>query len=160
MNPLARGVLGGWQISGIVNWQQGFPFSVLSGRDNSRSGLNLDRADIINPAAAMISGDRPKSAWLNQYFNVADYAQNALGTFGNSGRNTLRGPRSFNADLSAQKVFSISDRLRIQFRAEFFNATNTPTFDLPNATLTSASVGRILSAQDPRILQFSLKVTF
>jgi hypothetical protein len=50
--------------------------------------------------------------------------------------------------------------MKLQFRAEFFNVTNTPTFDLPNATLTSASVGRILTAQDPRILQFSLKVIF
>lgn len=88
------------------------------------------------------------------------FSPNALGTFGSSGRNIMRGLSSFNVDMSAQKYFSLTERIRLQFRGEFFNATNTPTFALPGASLSSPSVGRILSASDPRILQFAVKVLF
>jgi hypothetical protein len=156
---LTRGILGGWQLSGLANWQSGFPFSVASGVDNSRSGIGSDRADYLGTSATLPS-DRALQSVLNQYFNVAAFAPNALGTFGSSGRNILRGLSSFNVDMSAQKYFSITERYRLQFRGEFFNAANTPTFGLPGASLPSPSVGKILSASDPRILQFAIKVLF
>ncbi len=157
--PLVHHLAGGWQLSGIWSWQSGFPFGVTSGADNSRSGINQDRADYTG-GPAMPSSDRSEQQMLRSYFNVAAFTSNAPGTFGSSGRNILRGPPSFNLDLSAQKYFSLTERLRMQFRAEFFNLTNTPSFGLPTANITSPSVGQILSAGDPRILQFGIKVLF
>lgn len=157
---LIRHTVGGWQVSGIWNWQSGFPFSITSGSDNSRSGINQDRADLIGSESPTLPSDRPKDDWLDRYFNTDAFAPNALGTFGDSGRNIIRGPRSFNIDVSLQKQFLVTEAVKLQFHAEFFNVTNTPSFGLPNATLTSPSFGSILSAGDPRILQFGLKFVF
>jgi hypothetical protein len=156
---LVKHALGGWQVSGIWNWQSGFPFSVLSGVDNSRSGVGQDRADYLG-GGTQLSGDRSKQDQLNRWFNTSAFAQNQLGTFGNGGRNILRGPHNFNIDFSAQKYFKLTERIRTQFRAEFFNLTNTPSFSLPGNNFASPSFGKITGAGDPRILQFGLKVLF
>jgi hypothetical protein len=78
-------------------------------------------------------------------------------TYGNSGKNILFGPGMKNLDLSLHKNFDITERMRLQFRAESFNFTNTPAFGQPGATLNGLGVGQITSAADPRRLQFGLK---
>ena len=76
-----------------------------SGRDNSASGLNRDRADLVgNP---FLDTGRSRDALINQYFNIAAFDQNAPGTFGNSGRNIVRGPGESNVDLALVKNFPI-----------------------------------------------------
>jgi hypothetical protein len=157
--PWARTLGGGWQISGLLSWQSGFPFSVVSGQDNSRSGVGQDRADYTG-AASRLGGSRPKGELLARYFNTAAFVPNALGTFGNSGRNILRGLRQFNMDLAAAKDFRLAESVRLHLRGEVFNAANTPAFNNPNATVGVPAYGQILSAADPRILQFALKVVF
>jgi hypothetical protein len=160
LTPALKAVLGGWQVSGICTWQSGFPFSITSGRDNSRSGVNQDRADFVGSGSPELGADRPKQQWLDRYFVTEAFEQNVVGTFGNSGRNILRGPKEFNIDFSAQKNFAITEAVKIQFRAEFFNFTNTPSFGLPSSSLTSPSYGRILSAGSPRITQFGVKIIY
>jgi hypothetical protein len=87
--------------------------------------------------------------------------QNPAGTFGNSGRNILRGPRYFNTDIGLLKNNRITERYNLQFRAEFFNIFNNVNFNLPGANLSATDqLGRITSALDPRILQFGLKLMF
>lgn len=89
------------------------------------------------------------------------FVQNALGTFGNTGKNVLLGPRYFNTDIGVIKNTSITERANLQFRAEFFNLFNNVNFKLPNSRLTAGgSFGTITSAFDPRILQFALKLAF
>jgi len=85
----------------------------------------------------------------------------ALGTFGTSPRNVMRGPGAVNFDFGLMKVFPVTERVRLQFRAELFNAFNKPNFGNPfsNAN-TPARFGRIESAGDPRIVQFALKLAF
>ena len=95
-----------------------------------------------------------------EYFNVAAFAPNALGTFGSSGKNILRGPRLFNTDLSLLKDFKITERTSVQFRSEFFNVFNNVHFNQPQNILISSSRGKITSAGDTRILQFALKLMF
>ena len=96
-----------------------------------------------------------------RYFDTSLFVQNATGTFGNSGRNIIRGPRYFNTDIGLLKNNRITERLGLQFRAEFFNIFNNVNFNLPNANLSAgAQFGRITSALDPRILQFGLKMLF
>ena len=115
----------------------------------------------------MIRTDRTAN-WFKEYFNVAAFVPNAIGTFGNAGKNILRGPRFFDTDLGVLKNFAIVERVTIQFRAEFFNAFNNVNFGctttsgpcVPQNYLGSTSTGQITAAKDPRILQFALKLMF
>jgi len=154
-----RKLVNGWMVNGIVTWQSGFPFSVTSGRDNSFTGVGRDRADYIG-GTANLGYDRSHSDMVNQWFDTAVFAPNAIGTFGNSGKDIIRGPRYFNTDVGVTKRTGITERVGTEFRAEFFNIFNNVNFNLPNSTQSSAQFGRITSALDPRILQFGLKVSF
>jgi hypothetical protein len=72
----------------------------------------------------------------------------------------LRGPNYFNTDVALLKVTNVSNRIGLQFRAEFFNIFNNVNFNAPNSNVSSAQFGRITTALDPRILQFGLKLVF
>jgi Carboxypeptidase regulatory-like domain len=85
---------------------------------------------------------------------------NATGTFGNSGRNNLQGPGSFTFDAALMRRFAITEHQYIQVRAEAFNILNHAVFGNPTTTLTSSNFGKILGANDPRIMQFALKYIF
>jgi hypothetical protein len=157
----AKSLLHGWQINAIVVWQSGFPFSVGSGRDNSFSGVNGDLADFLggNP---MLSGSRSRNDQVFRWFDTSLFTANAVGTFGNSGRNILRGPTFFNSDLGLLKETALTERASLQFRAEFFNIFNNPNFRLPNANASSAQFGRITAVTDDnqRIVQLGMKLSF
>ena len=159
LHGIANTIINGWQLSSLATWNDGFPFSVVSGVDNSFSGVGEDRADYVGGNASLSNG-RSHGQLISQYFNVAAFTPNALGTFGSAGKNILRGPRLFNTDLSLLKNFRIMERVNLQFRAEFFNVFNNVNFSAPQNSLASSSVGQITAAADPRILQFALKLTF
>ncbi|HEU0007854.1 MAG TPA: TonB-dependent receptor, partial [Terriglobia bacterium] len=146
---IAGKLLNGWMLNSIVTWQSGFPFSISSGRDNSFTGINRDRADFLG-GEADLGSDRPHGALIDRYFDTSKFTFNAIGTFGNSGKNILRGPRFFNTDLGLLKTTRISEQASVQFRAEFFNIFNNVNFNLPNSNFSSAQFGRITSALDPR----------
>jgi hypothetical protein len=154
-----RQTLGGWESSGILTLQSGRPFSVLSGVDNSFSGIASDFADIVgNP---YLDTSRSRGELINQYFNTAAFAPNRVGTFGTSPRSVLRGPGLATFDMALIKSFPIKERTAVQFRSEFFNLFNKPNFGNPyNVQRTTARFGKIESAADPRILQFALKLSF
>ncbi|MEO7650672.1 MAG: TonB-dependent receptor, partial [Bryobacteraceae bacterium] len=141
------------------NLESGLPYSITDTRDQSLSGIGAGvRADLIgNPALA---DGRPKSEWLNRYFETSAFRLPVEGTFGTAGRNILRGPGFFNVDASLIKEFAFAEQRAIQFRAEFFNLFNRANFGTPTNTLNSPTFGRILSAGSPRILQFGLKLAF
>lgn len=158
-NALLRNAIGGWESSGFLTAQSGMPFSVLSGTDRSFSGIGADYADVAGKPS--LAGGRPKKDVLARYFNTAAFAPNALGTFGTSPRNVLRGPGYANLDLGVMKRFRIRERFVTQFRLETFNALNHPNFNNPFATVSTPSrFGKIESANSPRILQLALKVSF
>jgi hypothetical protein len=155
---LLRHTLGGWEASGIVQIQSGFPFTVRSGSDNSRSGQGLDTADLVG-TPFLSSGSRGQK--VQQWFNIKAYAVNALGTFGTVGINTLRGPGLWNADLGINKIFSLGEQRQVQFRSEFFNVFNNVNLGLPNSTVISSSFGRITSTTTPpRVIELALKFRF
>jgi hypothetical protein len=156
-----RAVEGGWIVSGIFTWANGQPFSIASGQDNSRSGVNLDRADVVPGMTAYIPFQPTRQLEINQYFNTAAFKQNALGTFGDSSRNFLRNPNYLNFDAGIQRIFPIWEDVTFRFRIEAFNALNTVHFSQPGTNLSSASTfGKITSAGDPRILQLSGRIQF
>jgi len=151
-------VINGWMVNSIVTSQSGFPFSIMSGRDNSLTGINRDRADFLGGDAAFGSG-RSHGEMAARYFDTSKFAPNAIGTFGNSPKNMLRGPRYFNTDIALSKGTRLS-RVNMQFRAELFNVFNNVNLNAPNNNVSSNQFGRITSALDPRILQFGLKLLF
>ncbi len=96
-------------------------------------------------------------------FDVTAFTAPEPFTYGNSGRNLsdVRGPGLVNLDFSLFKTFALGERARLQFRAEAFNASNTPVFALPNQTLGNLAFGSISSQQnDPRQVQLALKLNF
>jgi hypothetical protein len=104
--------------------------------------------------------DRSKADKLSQYFNIRAFAPNAIGTFGNLGRNVLRGPGLANLDLGLFKDFPINENHSFQFRVEGFNALNRANFGSPVTRLASPTAGAILSAGSARIVQLGLKYLF
>ncbi|MGZ5481186.1 MAG: outer membrane beta-barrel protein [Pyrinomonadaceae bacterium] len=154
-------LLAGWQTLGIVTLQSGRPFTValLPEIDNSGTGRSVlgfganDRPNLVgDPNLSSPSADR--------WFNTAAFAFPAPGTFGNAGRNILRGPGYQNVNASLVKNTLLTERLNLQFRAEVFNLFNHPNLNLPDNFLGSPTFGRITSARDPRHLQFGVKLLF
>jgi hypothetical protein len=150
----------GWELTGNTIWRSGFPFTVRSGFDNSFSGVGRDHADFLGGQAQLDSG-RSHAAEIAQWFDTSRFVPNVPGTFGNSGKNNLRGPRFFNTDIGLLKNNRLAERLTLQLRAEFFNIFNNVNFNNPGNVVSSASsFGRITSAGSPRILQFGAKLVF
>jgi hypothetical protein len=155
---LVRQVFGGWEINGIATFESGTYFNVISGRDNSGNGINLDRPDLAgNP---YLSGDRSKADLIARWFDPNAFRQNAPGTYGNIARNLLEGPGKEVVDIGIVKSFLIRERHRVQFRAEAFNAFNRVNLDNPNANISNATVGRITSDGAPRVFQLALRYQF
>lgn len=154
-------LVNGWQTNAVVIAQSGFPFTVGSGRDNSFSGVNLDRADFTG-GSALLAGGRSRGDRVFRWFDTSKFTANAVGTFGNSGRNIVRGPGFFQADLGVVKNTPVNERVNLQFRAEAFNLLNNPNFRLPNSNAASAQFGRITQVVDDnqRIIQLALKLSF
>jgi hypothetical protein len=150
-------LLGGWQQNGIVALYAGTPFSVVSGLDNSLTGVNQDRADLIG-TPSLTSGT--KGERILRYFNIAAFRLNAEGTFGTSGRNILRGPGSVNIDLSVFKNIPLWEKHSFQLRGEFFNVPNRTNLGGPNANFSATTFGRITGAGSPRVIQIALKYLF
>lgn len=157
-NALLKYVAGGWDANGIVSLQSGSTITVTSGRDNSFSGVNADRADLIgNP---FLDTGRPHGDLVNQYFNIDAFTFNAVGTFGTAGRNILRGPGDATVDLGLFKNIPIHERHKLQFRMETFNLFNRVNLGNPNSNRNAAAFGRITSAGSPRVIQLALKYQF
>ncbi|MGH9666368.1 MAG: hypothetical protein ACRD9L_18220, partial [Bryobacteraceae bacterium] len=155
---LAHWIAGGWEVNGIVTLQSGSPFSVMSGVDNSQSGINKDHANLVGDAS--LSGDRRKNDVIREYFNTAAFTANPVGTFGNAGRNILNGPGLANVDFGAIKSFDFTERYKAQLRAESFNLFNHADLANPNGSVSASNFGTITSAGSPRVLQLALKLMF
>jgi hypothetical protein len=157
-NPVGNAILGGWQVNGILTLQSALPFTPTLATSVSNSGGS--RPDRL--ATGQLS-DPTIGHWFDTSFNTAGgaWATPRQFTYGNGGRNMLRGPRRFNLDCSIFKEVPIVERYRVQFRSEFFNVFNHPQFDLPNATIGSAAAGVISSTVgSPRDIQLSLRLMF
>ena len=159
MNRALGAVLNGWSVNSVITWQAGFPFSVYSGRDRALTGTGSQRADFTGGTVSTASG-RSHGEMIQQWFDTSKFVVNPVGTWGNAGRNILRGPRLFSTNASLLKEIHPLERLMFQLRAEAFNVFNNVNFNGPDNTVTSDQFGQITSARDPRILQFGIKAVF
>lgn len=175
-NSFVNAVTNGWQLKGIQTLQAGQPFTVYDNIDQSATGGGSDRPNLVgNPHVSNQGVD----LWFNPCTILANgtlsncgggrspaWQVQPSGTFGNAGRNILRGPRLVNFDLGLSRQFKFTERIGLQFRAEMFNLANHPTFFLPTATVTTNGFGTITQAADQgaagsqRQIQFALKVVF
>lgn len=155
----------GWQMGGSLMVQSGSPWNVIIGFDQSGSVVANQRPNLVMPADQIITGS------LNQYANPAGFALPAPGTLGNLQRDFLAGPGIVNMDYSVIKETQIKERVRLQFRAEFFNLFNHANFALPNSNAfvqtangggaPNPTFGKITgTTTSSRQIQFALKVLF
>jgi hypothetical protein len=151
-------LLSGWSLTGIVVMQSGVGLTVTSGVDNARSGTGGQRADVSGDPD--LPDDRTNEEKILSWFDTSVYTPNAIGTFGNSGRNRLRGPGSKNVDLGVHKTFATGGGTRLQLRIEAFNAFNWTNLGNPNTARNNANFGRILTAGDARVMQAALRLYF
>ena len=157
-SALVKNTVGGWQLSGIFTYQSGFPVTPLVSFDNSESLAYADRPDVVPGAPIFPAGTKDPSDW----FNGAAFVVAAPGQFGNAGKGIIQGPNLIDFDLAVMKVFRMSDRFKLQFRAEGFNLPNHPNFGSPNPYVDIPSVvGSITSTTTTaRQIQFALKLMF
>ncbi len=172
-NTKVRLLATGWQISPIIRLQTGPFMTVTSGIDQALTGQTAyERANQVL-ADVFVPNRTPSN-----YLNPAAFAQPALGTYGNLGANNILAPGSVYINVGVTRIFRIRERMSLQFRAEAFNipnhvnygppnglsgngtATSTAGFITPTAALNNPLFGKILSADDPRILQGALKLVF
>jgi hypothetical protein len=154
-NRLTRG----FQTSGILVIQSGQPFTPLLQFDNSNTGntggnFGSDHPNVLrNPALSNPSPDR--------WFDTSAFAVPEQYTFGNAGRNIVRGPGLATVDVSLSRQFTLAERGSLQFQAQAFNLLNRANFDLPEHFADApATFGKIFSAKAPRQVQFSLRFSF
>ena len=165
---LASYLLSDWQIAPLMRYETGFPVNPLTGTDNSRTGIGLDRPNVVAGVPQYIHNVRTKA--LFQWVNPAAYVANSIGTFGNAGHYSLRTPSYFDVDAAISRQFKVGERFLVDARVEAFDVTNHPNFGGPtpstgvglgpNVTKSSSNFGRITTAGDPRILQGALKFSF
>lgn len=152
-------VLGGWQFNGFTTYQTGTPLSISA---NNVAGIFNPRGLANNNGkSAKLSG--PVRERLLRYFDTSVFSQPPAFTFGNTQPSSpdLRSPSVRNWDLSLFKEFDVTEKLRLQFRAEAFNALNAVRFGSPNTSVTSNQFGQISTqANSPRQIQFALKLMF
>jgi hypothetical protein len=143
-SSLANSLLGNWQVNGILTLQSGLPFTPVLATSVSNS--NSSRPDRLKTGTI---SDPTITHWFDTSFNTPDaaWATPKQYTYGNGGRNILRGPHRTNLDFSLFKEFPVMERYRVQFRSEFFNIFNHPQFDLPNPTMSRQSRNVLIAAK-------------
>lgn len=160
---------GGWQINGIFSAYSGSPFTVSTSGASLNAPGNSQVADLVATEVKTIGGTGPGQSW----FDPNAFAPVTTARFGTAGLNILRGPGFVNLDMGVFRNFAIREKFNLQFRAEAFNATNTPHFNNPGASASSLvrnadgsirSLGgftEITSAQaDERQFRFALRLSF
>ena len=147
----------GWQVGVIVQSQSGNPINIVTSNSTVNGVANTVRPDVNGPVE--IVGD------VDQWFDTSAFI--AVPRFGNLGRNVIIGPTFNNVDFSVMKTTSISERLRLQFRAEIFDLFNHANFGRPGTTVGTPAFGRITSTRFPtgesgssRQIQFALKLIY
>jgi hypothetical protein len=155
------GFVSGWTASYVVIAQSGFPLTVVSNTDYSNTGSGNPRPDRVCNGA----GARTITNFINKscFTTTALAAAFVNGTprFGNSGRGILEGPRYYNLDFGLLKDTAITERFKLQFRAELYNSLNKAQFNDPNTVIQSPVFGVITSTRAaPRDVQFGLKLSF
>ena len=160
----ANTLLGGWDLGGIWIWESGAPMTASSGRYTGVTYYGASSWDDFSGSSRNIGSVQRmgNGVWFLTPGTINQFAFPGILDFGNAGRNTFRGPRFWNIDMSLVKSFAITERKRITFRAEGYNLFNNVDFANPSVALSSpASFGKISGVvNNPRLLQGALRFDF
>ena len=156
---------GGWQLSAVENLQSGLLFTPQLSYNPANDG---DSRNPVRPSWNPNFSGPVIVGGANQYFNPSAFIQPLPGTYGNVGRNILQGAGLATTDFSLAKKFALSERVHVQFRAEFFNAFNRVNLNTPNPVAYTAATGGpsptagviTSTATTSRQIQFGAKVLF
>jgi len=164
---VAAAVAGGWQVNGVLTRASGTPFTVSSSATPLNAPGNSETANQVVQHVQILGGHGPGAP----YFDPNAFLPVTTATFGNSGRDILRGPGLFDLDGGLFRTFPIKERFNLQFRAEAFGLTNTPSFGNPATTVSNATFVNgaatnlngydiITSSTGDRQFRFALKLSF
>ena len=159
MNRVLDALVGGWQTSGILRLSSGLPVRLTAPSLISQYGFGTQLPNLTNGSDVRVENRTPE-----RWFNIGAFSAPAPYTIGNSPRRLteLRADQQKNLDFSLAKNFRPTERVRVQFRAEAFNLTNTPQFAWPGTDFGSNTFGVVSGTMNigPRNVQFGLKVDF
>jgi hypothetical protein len=194
LNRIEKLLVNDWELAPLIHIQSGIPFTVLSGKDDSETNVGNDRPNLLPGVSpyAKVKFRSAKTEAAREFLNPAAFAFveaacgtsataltagacPQLGTYGNLGRNTFRGPSALQFDAQISRVFPIHENLTTTLRLEAFNVPNHPDFQPPSssstgslpansggsATLTSATFGQVgATFNQARVFQGSIKINF
>lgn len=173
----------GWNLFPIISWRTGFPLDVFANLPSQfdytspgPSGAgdpDLVRANLVAPIQYFDPHSTHTFSSQGNYwfaptsFSAANFptdaqavADPAARTYGSFARNSLRGPGRFNIDLAFSKSTSITERWRVEARADIFNLLNHAEFSNPDTNINSPTFGRLLYTAQPRVIQLALRLNF
>ena len=159
MSGFAGKALNDWAISGITQFQSGFPIRLQTSDDNEL----ISSLFFFGTAAPQLTG---KAQILNPktngafYLNTAQYSDPPLGQFSTTSRALCCGPGENEWDITFSKKVTLTEAKYFQFRADIFNLFNKTQFFNPDGNFSNTTFGQILQARDPRLVQFALKFYF
>ena len=152
-NDTMRRLLGHWQFAPLVRWQSGNRATITTGVDNALTGMGGQRG-------VQILDDPYGDGTPGNYLNRAAFTTPAAGTYSDLAPFSVVNPSRLTNDLAISRTFRLGTGQGFQLRWEIFNVINHVNHNTPTTALNSANFGKILSAGDPRIMQFALKVDF
>jgi hypothetical protein len=156
-------LLNGWQLVGITRFTTGFPVLMQELDDRSLcdcDGQGIHSIDLPNYNGEKVTKFNPRNSAGHQYFNTAVFSQETLGVPGNSNRLFFSGPGTNNFDTALHKVTPITERVSLEFRAEFFNTFNHAQFQAPVGNFSASNFGQVTGANPGRIGQGALRLVF
>ena len=153
-------ILGGWQVSPIISYMTGLPFTVTAAGGPLNANGSIQTADLVGQYSVINGQPLPTGQSCSaanlacHYFNPAAFAApvitgNADAHYGNTNRDQFRGPGYFNMNLSLAREFSFTERFKLQVRADATSFTNTAHFANPNTSCCGANFGVITSTLSP-----------
>ncbi len=166
MSKAADAVVGGWKLSVIPTFRGGFPLTLSSNSDHSGTNSFQNRPDCVAPPRVLHKQTIGNGLYGYRWFDPNSYAEPKDGYFGSCSVSSVYGPGEQNIDGNLAKIFKITEKQNVEFRAEFINALNHTILDAPNNgginTLNpdSGTIGQINSSEGARNIQFALKYSF
>ncbi len=160
-------IAGGWSVNPIISIHSGFPIALYDSGSAPNDVNSRGQRPNCGPGAGKVFGrqaafDSTSGKYIGyQWFDNTPYTATGFEQFGNCpAQGPVRGPGFGVVDLSVQKNFPVTERVRLQFRADFLNAFNHVNLNTPNGSCCGGTMGVVNSSQDPRNIQFALKLYY
>ena len=153
--PMAA-ILGGFQLSGVFAARSGAPLAITGVRTAQATGQGYTNRPSVNGPVKILGGTGRGELW----FDKDAFVEPAPGTYGNAGRNIVRGPGYVNHNLTLARIFGITEAVKLNFMVTAFNWTNTTHFGNPTGGFTNVNFGQITSSSDERQLRIGARLEF